>query len=72
MQRAVVEWLGEDTEFLLESLTIEGDTVEVVLVGPGDPPSEAHLARSVEDALGHDVRVRLRWTVQQMRTASSD
>ncbi|MDX2380265.1 MAG: DUF389 domain-containing protein [Acidimicrobiia bacterium] len=72
VQRAVLEWLGEDTEFLLESVTIEGEKVEVVLLGPGDPPSETHLARAVEDALGHDIDVRLRWTVQQLRTASSD
>jgi uncharacterized hydrophobic protein (TIGR00271 family) len=70
-QRAVLEWLGEETEFEVQSVTIDGEKIEVVLVGPGDPPSEFHLARTLEDELGHGVDLQLRWTVQESRAASA-
>jgi uncharacterized hydrophobic protein (TIGR00271 family) len=71
-RRAVLEWLGEETDFTIESVTIDDETIDVVLLGPGDPPSEDHLARSLDDAVGHDVELQLRWTVQESRSASSD
>jgi uncharacterized hydrophobic protein (TIGR00271 family) len=71
-RRAVLEWLGEETDFSIESITIDGETIDVVLVGPGDPPSEDDLVDALEDAVDHEVQVHLRWTVQESRTASSD
>jgi uncharacterized membrane protein len=70
-RRAVLEWLGEESKFSIESVTIDGETVEVVLLGPGDPPDEDDLADALEDAVDHEVELRLRWTVQERREASS-
>jgi len=70
-RRAVLEWLGEDTPFSIESVTIDGDSIDVVLLGPGDPPEEDDLADALEDAVDHEIELRLRWTVQESRIASS-
>jgi uncharacterized membrane protein len=70
-QRAVREWLGGDSEFSVQAVSLDGRSVEVVLVGPGVPPSEQHLARSLEDELGHDIDLVVRWTPQEVRRATA-
>lgn len=70
-ERTVRSWLGE-ADFSIESVTIDGDAVMVVLTGAGDPPSEDGLASSLGEELGHQVELELRWTRQEVRTATAD
>lgn len=70
-QRTVLDWLGDETGFAIESLSVDGGSITVELIGPGTPPSERGLARRLEDELGQRIDVEVRWTPQEVRRASA-
>jgi uncharacterized hydrophobic protein (TIGR00271 family) len=59
-EEAVDDWLGEGTEFSLAQVQVSGESVEVVIVGPGDPPDPDDLAEEMAAALKRNVVVELR------------
>lgn len=48
-QETVEDWLGEDSEFIVTSVTVSGEEVSVTIRGPGDPPSAADLSDALQD-----------------------
>jgi uncharacterized membrane protein len=70
-QRTVLDWLGDETGFAIESLSVDGGSITIELIGPGTPPSERGLARRLEDELGQRIDVEVRWTPQEVRRASA-
>jgi uncharacterized hydrophobic protein (TIGR00271 family) len=65
VQHAVDDWLGEDTEFRVERLEVEGRTVDITLLGPGEPPAATELHDTLKAKLGDD-------TVLEMRIVPED
>ncbi|WP_323792485.1 DUF389 domain-containing protein, partial [Nocardioides sp.] len=71
VRRSIVEWLGRDSEFAIVSVTIDVDTVTVVLAGPGDPPTDDALAADVADDLDRPVDIDLQWVPRERRVIVS-
>ena len=65
VRRSVSDWLGPDTEFAIVSVSIEPDTVTVILAGPGDPPAAEELATAVADDLDRQVSLDLQWVPRE-------
>ena len=65
VQNAIDEWLAEEEDFNVNDVRIDGDEVEVDLVGPGEPPRVAHLNQLIAEDLGSDARVTVRWILRQ-------
>ena len=65
---AVRGWLSDRPDAAVVSVDVDGDDVEVVVVGEDDPPDGASLADAVEDALDRQVTVGLRWIPEVRRT----
>ena len=57
--KAVEDWLGEDTEFEIAQVRVFGGRVEVVIVGPGEAPDPQALAQSLALALERPVDLEL-------------
>lgn len=57
---AVTDWLGDDSEFSVAQVQVDGTNVDVVIVGPGEPPDPDDLATDMAAALDRDVVVELR------------
>ncbi|WP_062527461.1 DUF389 domain-containing protein [Demequina rhizosphaerae] len=63
-EKAVEEWLGEDTPFVIGSVIVDGDIVEVTLEGPGDPPDVEVLQQDLLDSWeGYNSAVGVKLTV---------
>lgn len=60
VQHAVDEWLGTDTDFVVAVLEVEGRSVEITLLGPGDPPLVSDLHGALEARLETAVELELR------------
>lgn len=65
---AVQDWLTNRPDAAVVRVDVDGDDVEVVVVGEGDPPDGGSLADAVDAALGRDVTVGLRWIPEVRRT----
>jgi uncharacterized hydrophobic protein (TIGR00271 family) len=52
------EWL-EDSAFELQRIEADGDVIEVIIAGFGDPPPFPRLAAALESDLGSDFEIRL-------------
>ena len=61
VERAVDRWLGDDGDFDVVSVTIDGNDVEVNVVGPQEPPRVILLNEMVAEHLGSDATVNVRW-----------
>lgn len=68
----VADWLGEDSEFAIVSVSVEDEDVDVVLVGPGKPPPAAGLVSSLSDELERPVTLDLQWVPRDRIRISSD
>ncbi|WP_062388069.1 DUF389 domain-containing protein [Demequina iriomotensis] len=51
-EKAVEDWLGEDTEFVIQSVSVTSDQIRVVIEGPGEPPPAADLQAGLTDRSG--------------------
>jgi len=65
---AVQGWLTGRPDAAVVSVDVDGDEVEVVVVGEGDPPDGASLADAIDTALDRQVAVGLRWIPEVRRT----
>ncbi len=61
--QAVDEWLGEDSPYRVNSLDVDGDTVNVQLIGPGTPrpPGPVELSGILAEDIGRPMTVRVAW-----------
>ena len=64
-RQVTLDWLGEDTDFELVSVTVTGSQVDVVLAGPGNPPSPDLLLTGLTDLVGDQTSVDLQWIPRQ-------
>lgn len=69
---AVDEWLSEgfpdesDPPLRINTITLEGDILEVQLIGFEEPPASARLATLATDMIGKTVSARVRWVEEQV------
>lgn len=61
-QAAVTDWIGEDSRLLLQQVTVDGDTVTVLLTGSQTLPSASALHDDLTDALGTSIELIVRYT----------
>ena len=71
-EAAVDSWLGDGTEFSVPQIQISGSNVDVVIVGPGEPPDPNDLATELAEALERDVVVELRVIPETTHTVDAD
>jgi uncharacterized hydrophobic protein (TIGR00271 family) len=71
-RQAVTDWLGEDSDFDVIEVVVDGKDVRVVLIGPGSPPDVASLASRMAEALEKPVTVDVRAVLQERRIESSE
>ena len=69
---AVADWLGEETEFSVAQVQVSGSNVDVVIVGPGEPPNPNDLATDMAAALDRSVVVELQVIPETTHTASAN
>ncbi|MDN4476332.1 DUF389 domain-containing protein [Demequina sp. SYSU T00192] len=58
-EKAVEDWLGEDTEFAIRDVHVTGQVVDVTVEGPGETPSVDALQRELLDTLDQAIAVRI-------------
>lgn len=68
----VTEWLGEPTDFGVVRTRVQGSEVEVVIAGPGEPPSVEELASEMAVTLNRSVELELRVIPESDYSASAD
>jgi uncharacterized hydrophobic protein (TIGR00271 family) len=70
---AVDTWLGEDTQYRVNDLSVDGDEIDVQLIGPGIPPlpPTSTLAEIVTDEIGRPLTVRVAWIREHTNTSES-
>lgn len=66
VQHGVDEWLGEDTDFVVSELDVVGRSVEITLLGPGEPPLVTELHDLLEAKLESAVELELRVVPEQL------
>ncbi|MDN4472057.1 DUF389 domain-containing protein [Demequina zhanjiangensis] len=59
VQTLVEDWLGDDSDLLVQSISIDGSEITVMLVGPGQSPDP----RDLQDAIVDDLNWRVALTV---------
>lgn len=68
----VEEWLGDDSAFTVLSVDVTDGDVDVVLAGPGNPPSAALLADDLSESLGRSVVLDLQWIPRERAVVVSE
>jgi hypothetical protein len=70
---AVDTWLGDDTQYRVNDLSVDGDEVNVQLIGPGIPPlpPTSTLSETVTDEIGRPMTVRVAWIREHVNTTES-
>ncbi|GAA1706237.1 hypothetical protein GCM10009808_25270 [Microbacterium sediminicola] len=58
-QNTVEEWLGEDSSFVVSSVTVSSSEIEVTITGPGTPPAAEELAAALQDDFFEPVALTL-------------
>jgi len=71
-ESAVDDWLGVATDFVVAQIEVSGANIDVVIVGPGEPPDPDALATELATALDRDVAVELRVIPETTHTATAD
>ncbi len=61
----VTGWLDQDDDFTVVSVGVDGPDVDVVLVGPGTPPSPDALAARLSSRLDRQVSLDLQWVPRE-------
>jgi uncharacterized hydrophobic protein (TIGR00271 family) len=71
---AVDEWLGEDSVYRVSSLEVDGNTVNVQLIGPGTPapPGSDDLSGILADEVGRPMTTRVAWIQEQVELTQVD
>lgn len=70
---AVDTWLGDDTQYRVNDLLVDGEEVNVQLIGPGIPPlpPTSALSEIVTDEIGRPMTVRVAWIREHVNTTES-
>lgn len=70
---AVDTWLGDDTQYRVNDLLVDGDELNVQLIGPGHPPlpPTSTLSEIATDEIGRPVSVRVAWIREHVNTSES-
>jgi uncharacterized hydrophobic protein (TIGR00271 family) len=68
---AVDAWLGDDTKFHVDTITVDGSTITVQITGPGDSPATQDLADLLSDHIGGSISVELNVIPEETSTADS-
>lgn len=70
---AVATWLGDDSPYRVNEISVEGDTVSVQLVGPGTPPppQSTDLSSITDDEFGRHMTVRVAWIQEHVEVTES-
>ena len=68
-EEVVEAWLGDDSPFQIEELSLSSDEVRVELAGPGEPPPTQRLARDMANDLDEKVTVEVRVVPESKATA---
>lgn len=65
---AVDDWLGEDSVYRVIELDVDGDTVNVQLIGPGTPPPppSGDLSAKLADEVGRPMTSRVAWILEHV------
>ncbi|WP_062071295.1 DUF389 domain-containing protein [Demequina sediminicola] len=58
----VDEWLGDDTDLVVQNISVSAGAVKVDLIGTDTPPSAELLQDDFDKALGEDVEVTVQFT----------
>ncbi len=62
IEEAIDNWIEElEDDFEVLTVTIDGNEVEIDIVGPGEPPGTILLNQRITSVLGEDAKVNLRW-----------
>ena len=64
--QATAEWLGDDREIRIVSISVDGDDVTVELVGSDAPPPASLLASKIGASVGRQVLVTVRWVEERV------
>jgi uncharacterized hydrophobic protein (TIGR00271 family) len=70
---AVDSWLGDESPYRVNDLSVDGDTVSVQLIGPGNPPppSSTALSSLAEEDIGRPMTVRVAWIQEHIDTTGN-
>ncbi len=60
----VSDWLGESTDFSIDSITVVEDRMTVIVSGPGDPPDVEGLINRVDDEFDRSITVDVQWVAR--------
>ncbi len=60
-RRDVQEWIPDGADLTIEALTVQGDTVELVVTGSTTPPDPASLQQSLSETFGTSVTLKARF-----------
>lgn len=71
---AVDDWLGDESPYRVNDLSVDADTVSVQLIGPGipPPPSSATLSELVDDDVGRPMTVQVAWIQEHIESTDSE
>ncbi|QXT63163.1 DUF389 domain-containing protein [Tessaracoccus palaemonis] len=67
-ERSVATWLGDDSGFSVDGISVTSDDVTVELGGEGSPPDAAVLQAELAEQLGREVGVTLRVSPVEVTT----
>jgi uncharacterized hydrophobic protein (TIGR00271 family) len=70
-KRSVDTWLDDHREYDVVDVDVDSNDVQVVLIGPDQPPDITLLANSLSDALDRVVTLELRVLLESRATATS-
>jgi uncharacterized membrane protein len=70
---AVETWLGDESPYRVNEISVEGDTVNVQLIGSGTPPPppSTDLSSIADDDLGRPMTVRVAWIQEHIEVTES-
>ncbi|CAN5535183.1 DUF389 domain-containing protein [soil metagenome] len=64
VEQAVDSWLGDDRDFDVTSVEINGNDVRIDIVGPEEPSNVESLDRLITQHMGEDKTIDLRWILR--------
>lgn len=70
-EQAVDDWVGDDTDLLVDTVVVDEDLVTVVVTGPPTTLDADGLAASLADRLGREITLDLRQQLQEHTVVDS-